>query len=374
MGFIDKLKKRIQESVNNSQATAQQQQPVQMSTADRFKQFLNSKNAVSNIIRSNPVLSKRANERISYLQEQPKEQQTATQNITGAERTVNLPTNDKKAGLTANNTGTTKTNTNFDEKETRKMLASRGYTEQQINDTIASLQGGKKANLPTQKAKTDEEQKDTKQVVVEEDKKTGQLKSREKTVADKLKEKADNFSAKVEEKGEPFVNDAGRIGSIATDTIMTLPSRLVKGFGHAEEFVDTQGISEALKLLSGKSLFAKGTGEDGTYTLGDTAGLTKEQQEDLVKVTEALTGKDVSAITKSGLDLTGSDKGVLNRARDFLGMTEFENQMNQRIAETQGDMETKPGAFLGEMTPSIIQNASNMILTAINPVLRCNNV
>lgn len=373
MGFIDKLKKRIQESVNNSQATAQQQ-PVQMSTADRFKQFLNSKNAVSNIIRSNPVLSKRANERISYLQEQPKEQQTATQNITGAERTANLPTNDKKAGLTANNTGTTKTNTNFDEKETRKMLASRGYTEQQINDTIASLQGGKKANLPTQKAKTDEEQKDTKQVVVEEDRKTGQLKSREKTVADKLKEKADNFSAKVEEKGEPFVNDAGRIGSIATDTIMTLPSRLVKGFGHAEEFVDTQGISEALKLLSGKSLFAKGTGEDGTYTLGDTAGLTKEQQEDLVKVTEALTGKDVSAITKSGLNLTGSDKGVLNRARDFLGMTEFENQMNQRIAETQGDMETKPGALLGEMTPSIIQNASNMILTAINPVLRCNNV
>ena len=145
MGFIDKLKKRIQESVNNSQATAQQQQPVQMSTADRFKQFLNSKNAVSNIIRSNPVLSKRANERISYLQEQPKEQQTATQNIIGAERTVNLPT--KAVGTTANNQTVRKTSATLDEDAIRTQFkkANPNATEEEINNAVANLSKNKKA-------------------------------------------------------------------------------------------------------------------------------------------------------------------------------------------------------------------------------------
>lgn len=158
MGFIDNIKKKFQESVNKMA----QPQPVQqqMSTADRFKQFLNSNNAVSNIIRSNPVLSKRANERISYLQEQPKEQQTATQNITGAERTVNLPT--KAVGTTANNQST-QVSVKFDEKKARETFkkANPKATEEEINQAVERLKANNgKKNLPVQRASTTEEVKE----------------------------------------------------------------------------------------------------------------------------------------------------------------------------------------------------------------------
>jgi hypothetical protein len=157
MGFIDNIKKKFQESVNKmAQPQQQAEQPQQMSIADRFKQFLNSKNTMSTMIRSNPVLRQNAVDRFkqfSQRQQQPQQteqqqeqQQTATQNIQGAER-VNLPTNNKTVGLTANNTGKKQT-TSISEEDLRKNFkkANPNATDEEVNNAVARLKAGQKGD------------------------------------------------------------------------------------------------------------------------------------------------------------------------------------------------------------------------------------
>lgn len=152
MGFIDNIKKKFQESVNKMAQQPQQQQPQQqMSTADRFKQFLNSKNTMSTMIRSNPVLRQNAVDRFKQFSqrqqqvEQPQEQ-TATQNVQGAER-VNLPTNNKTVGLTANNTGKKQT-ASISEEDLRKNFkkANPNATDEEVNNAVARLKAGQKGD------------------------------------------------------------------------------------------------------------------------------------------------------------------------------------------------------------------------------------
>ena len=162
MGFIDNIKKKFQESVNKM--AQPQQQPQQTSIADRFKQFLNSTNTMSTMIRSNPVLRQNAVDRFKQFSqrqqqvEQPQQQQTATQNVQGAER-VNLPT--KNIGTTANNQ-TTKATVKFDEQKARETFkkANPNATDEEINNAVARLKANNsQKNLPVQRASTTEEVK-----------------------------------------------------------------------------------------------------------------------------------------------------------------------------------------------------------------------
>ena len=158
MAFLDKLKSAFKNVTNNIKTAVQQQQ---QSTASQFKMFLWDKQSRENVRNQTEQLGQNTVEQSPLQQEQP--QQTATQNITGAERTTQkLPTSNNNEEL-QRKLGTPK-NVKFDEAEARKNLSQMGYDENQINTFIENQKSGKfNQGLPAQKALTDEEQKDAKQ-------------------------------------------------------------------------------------------------------------------------------------------------------------------------------------------------------------------
>ena len=343
MAFLDKLKSAFQNVTNNIKTAVQQQQ---QSTANQFKMFLWDKQSRENVRNQVEQLGQNRQQQSPLQQEQP--QQTATQNISGAERTTQkLPTSNNNEEL-QRKLGTPK-NAKFNEAEARKNLAQMGYDENQINTFVENQKSGKfNQELPVQKALTDEEQKESEQLV--RDKRTGDL--REKNTGDKLKEELtkpfENYNEKflkpatknAVEGIEGFVNDASGLASIPGLTLLGAGNKLLKTVG-----VNTDEIGRRYGDLGNILTFVGNvTGNDHIAWKGQQF---KQKGEEMQQVA-----------------------GAVDTVRDKTEIDTLEQMSTETMLKTQQDMGNPVSRKLSELLPSITTSGTMALISAYNPALR----
>lgn len=338
MAFIDKIKKALQQGQKEVQAPP--------TKAESFKQYVANKQASEPKIFNNAtnwMMNSALNQRDRTVR------QTATQNITGAERTIQTqPVARGKVGLTSNNIAPVKEQ-EFDEQNMRATFKqyNPNATDEELDNYINRLkaQNGQRV-VATGKAVQKEE---TKEQLVR-DKKTGEL--REKNAGDKLKEEATKPFENLYEKGlkpgvknalegvEGFVNDASAVASMPGLTLLQAPGKIMNTVSQNTKFVGRryENVGDVLTLV-------------GNIT-GNQDILRKGQE-----------------FKKKGQETQQVGEAV-DTARDKTGIDTLQKASEETTYMSQEQIKSSGTKKFAQLLPSITTSSTMALLSLVNPALR----